>query len=133
MLELGQGTYVNEAFLKKLADDVGGQLEEIGILPDDSGFATITMSLPKDHWIYRTDEYGFTGDPPIPMRMGTDNPEREKMSQMLRAAGKYAVRAATSCGKYMDFDPDALLQTLVVGMLGYWTPDGLSHMNETTN
>ena len=29
-------------------------------------------------------------------------------------------------GKEMDFDPGALLQNLVVGMLGYWTENGLS-------
>ena len=29
-----------------------------------------------------------------------------------------------------DFDPDALVQNMVVGMLGYWTYDGFSHLDE---
>ena len=116
-------------FLKQLANGAGGKIEEIGILPDDSGFAIMSMPLPKDHWIYQTDEYGGTGEPPMPMRMGTENPERNKMVDMLREAGKHAVKSSTSCGKEMDFDPDALLQNLIVGMLGYLTTDGLSELD----
>ena len=47
-------------------------------------------------------------------------------AEKIRKAGKHAVRCATMRGKEMNFDPDALLQNLVVGMLGYWTEDGLS-------
>lgn len=46
---------------------------------------------------------------------------------MLRAGGKYAYRCATMNGKMDDMDPDALLNNLVVGMLGVWTPDGNFH------
>jgi hypothetical protein len=45
--------------------------------------------------------------------------DKRKMADLIRAAGKYAVRCATMNGKEMDFDPDALLQNLVVGFLGY--------------
>jgi hypothetical protein len=31
----------------------------------------------------------------------------------------------TRCGKETDFDPDALVQCMIVGMLGYHTPDGI--------
>ncbi len=31
---------------------------------------------------------------------------------------------ATMKGKEQDFDPDALIQNLIVGMLGYHTPTG---------
>ena len=48
------------------------------------------------------------------------------MADRVRAAGKYAVRCATMNGKEMDFDPDALLQNLVTGFLGYHTENGLS-------
>jgi hypothetical protein len=44
---------------------------------------------------------------------------------MLILAGKYAVRSATLKGTVMDFDPDALIQNLIVGFLGYYTKDGL--------
>jgi len=52
--------------------------------------------------------------------------DRQQMAANLREAGKYAVRAATMCGTDMDFDPDALVQNLVVGMLGYFTSTGFS-------
>ena len=52
---------------------------------------------------------------------------------MIRLAGKYAVRCATMNGKEMDFDPDALLQNLVVGFLGYFTEDGLDHEDDWAN
>jgi hypothetical protein len=51
---------------------------------------------------------------------------REQLRVALWDAGKYAVRSATMNGAEMDFDPDALCQNLVVGMLGYFTEDGLS-------
>ena len=41
-------------------------------------------------------------------------------------AAKYAVVGATMRGKDTDFDPDALVQNMVVGLLGYFTHDGLS-------
>lgn len=33
-------------------------------------------------------------------------------------------------GSEMDFDPDALLDNLVVGFLGYWTRDGFTGIAE---
>ena len=51
---------------------------------------------------------------------------RQGFAEQIRRAGKYAVRATTMNGKDTDLDPDALLQNLVVGFLGYWTKDGLS-------
>lgn len=98
---------MNEEIIKQLADDIAGKIDEIGVLPDGSSFAIMSMPLPKDHWIYETDEYGYIGEPPMPQRMG------------------YAIKASTSCGKNMDFDPDAMCQNLIIGMLGYWTPNGL--------
>lgn len=113
--------------IEELARMTGGKIEEVGILPDDSGFAIMSMPLPKNHWLYETDEYGGSGDPPMPMKMGI-GPERDKMAKMIREAAKYAIRASTMCGKEIDFDPDAMIQNFIVGMLGYWTEDGLSHI-----
>lgn len=42
----------------------------------------------------------------------------------LKKAGQYAVRCATENGTINDFDPDALIQNLIVGFLGYHTEDG---------
>ena len=99
---------------------------EVTILPDGSAFTTVSFPLPKDHWIYAEPESGYE-EPPMVMKMGTDNPERKEWTEKLRTAGRYAVRAATMNGKEMDFDPDALVQNLVIAVLGYYTPDGNTH------
>lgn len=140
--------------VEQIAEAVGGTITSAGILPDGSGFATMSMPLPEKHWIYQGDEkqpWGWSNTPPMPFRMGSESRSsiliqsreavetgsflglaqrtfmsRDDFADRIRAAGKYAVRCATMNGKEMDFDPDAMLQNLVVGMLGYWTPDGLS-------
>ncbi len=99
---------------------------EVTILPDGSAFATMSFPLPKDHWLYAE---GLDA-PPMPFRMGTSDPDRKLWEQRLRVAGQYAVRGATMNGKDTNFDPDALIQNLIVGFLGYHTEDGLSHMGE---
>ncbi len=108
--------------VQELASAVGGQIHEVGALPDGSGFATMSLPLPKDHW---STAPGYNV-PPMPLRMGTDNPERRAMNEKITAAARYAIRSATMNGKETDFDPDAMVQNFVVGVLGYHTPDGLS-------
>lgn len=93
------------------------------ILPDGSAFTTVSYPLPAEHWLYAD----AVNEPPMGMRTGTDDPRRVDLAEQIRAAGRYAVRCATMNGKEPDFDPDALVQQLVVGLLGYFTPDGLSH------
>ena len=88
-------------------------------LPDGSGAFVMSWPLPKDHWLYADHD----NEPPMPMRVGV-GPERDALAAQVRAAARYAVRGATMNGKAMDFDPDALVQNMVVGLLGYWTPDG---------
>ncbi|WP_338615489.1 hypothetical protein [Pigmentiphaga sp. CHJ604] len=107
--------------VQEFIEAAGGKVIDGGVLPDGSGFAVASMPLPKDHWLTQP---GFN-TPPMPMRMGA-GAERERLAEMLRAAGRYAVRCATMNGQDEDFDPDALVQNLVVGALGYWTDDGLS-------
>jgi hypothetical protein len=130
--------------VQEIADAVGGEIKEMGRLPDGSGFAIMSMPLPEDHWITQP---GYNVSP-MPFRMGTKDRvvitrwhwwnrfvwrtvpkpvlDRQQMADRIRAAGRYAIRASTMNGKDMDFDPDAMLQNLVNGMLGYWTADGLS-------
>lgn len=115
--------------VQEIARTVGGTIQECAALPDGSGFATMSFPLPKDHWIY-ADE-GTYEAPPMPFQVGVGGRlmltlTREEFAEALRAAGRYAVRAATMKGKEMDFDPDALVQNLIVGALGYCTPTGLS-------
>jgi hypothetical protein len=112
--------------VQQLADMVGGKIESAGVAPDGSGFATMSMPLPKDHWIYAKDAKGWSLPPPMPFRMSANDPMRREWSAKVREAAKYAVRGATMGGTSMDFDPDALLQNLIVGMFGYHTEDGLS-------
>lgn len=96
------------------------------VLPDGSAFLVASFPLPADHWIYQKAPDGFSAPPPMPFRMGTDDPRRERFNEMVRAAARYAIRASTMHGQDTDFDPDAMVQNFVVGMLGYHTPDGLS-------
>jgi len=131
--------------VEQIAEACGGKIDSIGLLPDGSGFATMSMPLPKTHWLYQGDRqeaYGTFNTPPMPFRMGSQEyaifavrragapvpviMTKEEIAAKIREAGKYAVRCATMNGKEMDFDPDALIQNLLVGMLGYWTEDGLS-------
>ena len=126
--------------LKRLASDLDAKIEEVGILPDQSGFAVMSMALPADHW--STQDDGSYEPPTMRFRMGNHDRviitmgdafrdwsealTREQFADRIRAAGRYAYRAATMKGKEPDLDPDALIQNLVVGLLGYWTDTGLS-------
>lgn len=105
----------------KMIEDAGGTVQEMGLLPDGSGFATASFPLRKDHWLF--DE----GDnvPPMPFRLRGDDPRRAAVNDMVRAAARHAIRATTMNGKEEDFDPDAMVQNFVVGMLGYHSADAL--------
>jgi hypothetical protein len=91
-------------------------------LPDGSAFCVMSFPLPEDHWLYEDKD----NVPPMGLRMGTDNPERRVMEEKVREAARYAMRCASMNGKEDDIDPDALVQNMVVGLLGYFTPTGLS-------
>ncbi len=113
--------------LQRLASDCGGTIEEVhGPLPDGSGFATMSLPLPADHWLTAPGD----NDPPMPQRVGMDDPRRRELVEQVEAAARYAVRATTSNGAVTDFDPDAWVSNMVVGLLGCFTPDGLSHADE---
>lgn len=109
----------------ELADMLEAKIGATGALPDGSGFATLSMELPKDHWLYESNDA-----PPMPWRIG-DGKERMLLAEGIRAAARYAIRGATMSGKEEDFDPDAMVQNFIVGMLGYWTEDGLSGDRES--
>jgi hypothetical protein len=129
--------------VKDLIEGAGGKVEEFGpVLPDGSSFAIGSFPLPADHW--STVDPEKSNVPPMPFRMGIndytaigncpskDEPPRQigmtrqDFADKIWAAGKYAYRASTMNGRDTDLDPDALLQNLVVGLLGYWTEDGYS-------
>ena len=111
--------------VNEIARTANGKVNEIGILPDGSGFATVSFPLPKDHWLIKNpDEFNV---PPMPFRMGVNHPCRKGFEIALRDAGRYACRCATMNGKETDFDPDALVMNLITGFLGYYTETGLSN------
>lgn len=116
---------MNKHPVEQITEALGGKIESIGELPDGSGFATVSYEVPKTHWIYAKNEKGWSLPPPMPFRMAS-GAARCEIAEKMREAAKYAVRSATMGGTAMDFDPDALVQNLVVGMIGYWTEDGLS-------
>ncbi len=103
--------------------DEAVKVKEVGFLPDGRGCATVSIPLPEDHWLY--EDKGFE-PPPMPYRVGTDDPMRKDMVEKIKDAARYAIRASTMKGKEDDFDPDAMVQNFIIGMIGYFTPDGLS-------
>lgn len=123
--------------VQEIAETCGSTITKAGLLPDGSGFAIMSMPLPKTHWIYNTDDSISSGPAPMPFRMGCEDEivirgeilTRKQFADKIRTATRYAVRASIMCGKEMDFDPDAMVQNMVCGMLGYWTEDGLSNDN----
>ena len=105
--------------LEKLASPAsapeGFTMSEPTILPDGSGFGTMSFPLPKDHWIYKEREYedGAIEPNDLPAPVLTHSFRRQVI-----AAIRYAIRSATNCGKEDDFDPDALVQNAVYALCG---------------
>lgn len=93
----------------------GFTMSEPTILPDGSGFGTMSFPLPKDHWIYKEREYedGAIEPNDLPAPILTHSFRRQVI-----AAIRYAVRSATNCGKEDNFDPDALVQNAVYALCG---------------
>ena len=93
----------------------GFAMSEPTILPDDSGFGTMSFPLPKDHWIYKEREYedGAIEPNDLPAPVLTHSFRRQVI-----AAIRYAIRSATNCGKEDDFDPDAMVQNAVYALCG---------------
>lgn len=96
-----------------------GKITENVRLPDGSGFFVASFPLPKTHWLYTEGR----SEPPMPMRTGL-GAKRNELADQIRDAARHAIRASTMNGKEKDFDPDAMVQNMVVGLLGYWTEDG---------
>lgn len=103
------------------------------ILPDGSGFGTITLPLPDYHWLYYKPENDGFEPPPMTMRAPVNHPLREAMTLKVREALRYALRVTTNCGKDNDFDPDALEQNLIIGLFGYHTEDGFYSADDWVN
>jgi hypothetical protein len=108
------------------------------VMVGDHAFGVATYPLPKDHWSYEGQEtpehpWSDPGPPPMPFRIGTSDPRRNEIAAQITAAARYAYKASTECGKVEDLSPDALVQNFIVGMIGYWTPDGTSTTDINAN
>lgn len=118
-------------WLQRALERVGGTVETVdGPLLDGSLVATASLPLPENHWLTREDE----NTPPMGLRLGEADRvslvfqregrkipmvlTRNDFEHVVYQAGRYAVRAATHHGEIRDFDPDALVQHFVVGLLG---------------
>jgi hypothetical protein len=118
-----------------LAAALGAQVEDVSPqLPDGSGFAVLSMPLPENHWLTAEPVTTYYEEPPMPWRVGVGEGRwgipRASLADDVRVASRWAIRASTMNGKENDFDPDAMVQNMIVALLGYFTPDGLSHLDE---
>ena len=115
-------------FIETIADAIDGTVLEVGIHPDgESGFATMSSPLPSDHWLYVTDQEGYTPRAHYPMLAGRESMARDFLGKMIvEHGGKHGVKSATSNGRDMDFDPDALVRNVELGLFGLWTDNGLT-------
>lgn len=108
--------------IEDLADATGGAVTGVTALPDGTGFATLSTPLREDHWLYETDALapGYSGPSPMPMAGSCHDPLRLILQDHLQVAARYGVRSATSCGREDDFDPDALVRQVEIGLFGYY-------------
>lgn len=104
--------------LEAMLDAVGAggdSTDEATVLPDGSAFAVYSYPLPKDHWLYASREYEQGAEEPKELAAPIlTHAAREQVVSAIR----YAVRAATDCGKETNFDPDALVQNAVYALCG---------------
>lgn len=115
----------------QLADETGGTVTEVGLLSDGSGFATLSTPLPSNHWLYERVGFGdgpqeFVPPAPWTMLVGGHTQVRRYLAEVLRPGIMAGVRDATRGGRDDDFDPDALVNQSINGLLGVHTESGMS-------
>ena len=108
------GVYTEEQ-VRELLAQAQAATNAATVLPDGSAFAVYNYPLPKDHWLYAPREYEQGAEEPKELAAPIlTHTSREQVVSAVR----YAVRAATDCGKETDFDPDALVQNAVYALCG---------------
>jgi len=101
-----------------LPEQPAQQQGPVTVLPDGSAFAVMSYPLPKDHWLYADRQYNDGEYEPV--ELGKPVLTHELRDAVVSAV-RYAIRAATNCGKEVDFDPDALVQNAVYALCGPFT------------
>lgn len=94
----------------------------VGPLPDFLDPSVLGGLDPVEDWL----AWPGVDVPPMHLRMGIDDPRRERLSVAITAATVYALRTVTNNGEVMDFDPDELVMRVQVGLFGYFSADGLA-------
>lgn len=101
----------------------------VTVLPDGSAVMLTSTPLPKDHWLYE----GTENNLPKCVLTSEIVQDSEKLKYLIRTAGKYAIKTCTRNGQDMDFDPDAMLQALVLALLGQQNFCSLIADNKTSS
>jgi len=110
---------VKPSEVRQLIKESGGKVTSIGALPDGSGFATASFPLPLDHWLYARKLEKIE-----PVFHPINEEARKDVAAKIRSAARLAIRGATRNGQEKDFDPDALVQNLIINLIG---PRTLTH------
>jgi len=100
--------------ISQLKDKKKPKIESVANFPDGHTAMVVSFPLRKTHWIFQD-----SGEPPKPLDMASTE-ERMFLESKFKDVVKYAVKCSTMSGKYMDFDPDAMIQNFMVGMFGYY-------------
>lgn len=112
-------------------NDPNRLVDGVVTLPDNRGYHVLAKPVPSGHWLtYAVSEKLV---PPMPFRLGLyAADDRRVLADAIKQAGRYAIVRTLAEGNNpveqtsMEFDPDTLLDYLVVGLLGYATDTGLS-------
>lgn len=84
--------------------------------------------LADDHWLTQPGDNVL----PAPVLKATTDKKRGELVTAIREAGMYALRTVSESGRVAAFDPDALLQNLVLALMGQTKTATESDVGATT-
>ena len=118
--------YHNLSEMRDIITSSGGTVQNVTKLTDQDGMFVASWPLPKDHWLYTESD----NEPPMGMLMGTNDPQRAELQKHVVAAVRYAYKVNTRNGTDLDLDPDSLVNDVVIGLMGWYTPDGTNNTSD---
>jgi len=104
--EIGMQDLMPGAITSATAPDVTVDLHE----PTEQA----RLLLADDHWLTQPGDNVL----PAPVLKATNDKKRTELVTAIRDAGMFALRTVSENGRVATFDPDALLQNLVLALLG---------------
>lgn len=81
---------------------------------------TLSLPVPNDHW----SKAPRASEPPMLLCMGVGDPRRAEIEEAVKQAARYALKTAERHGMTGDFDWDAFVGNVIVGVVGYYTENG---------